>query len=536
MKTGIYRKEVISTHNILIAEDKDIIREGLIKIIKEMNFPILNIYEASNGQQALEMAKKYEPKIIITDIVMPKMSGLDLIKALSESPLECQFIILSGYRDFNYAKKAITYGVHEYLLKPVKKTELYSVLKQLILKINKSEKPEAHSDDIYRYVDKINELKKIWIKKVLHHQYISDENFSYNGDSDIIINENKYRTMSVFINCAINSKHKKQIEKSSFEIYTAIKESHKVLYYYKIEWNYILCIIKYDEDPKKLDSFKKQIYKNLDEKKRLGLNISIGLSSPSGEINSLPNLIQQADKALICKIYNSNNQIFTYEENSSFDKEAILGRKNLETIINSILFGKQDVLSNNIDSLLFRISSIDKSKADALVYSMQKINYALKESCKKIGIPMSLEEDIRNTILASETESHLSRSLKEILFDKSREINKEDRTSKNAIIRFVLKYVDQNYNTNISLDTLSRLVFMNSNYLSTLFKASTGQNFVSYIQKLRIEKSKEFLANPKMKIYEVAEAVGFSNDKYYCRVFKALIGATPVEYRNKIIF
>ena len=100
----------------------------------------------------------------------------------------------------------------------------------------------------------------------------------------------------------------------------------------------------------------------------------------------------------------------------------------------------------------------------------------------------------------------------------------------------MLKYVDQNYNTNISLDTLSKLVFMNANYLSTLFKASTGQNLANYIQKLRIEKSKEFLANPKMKIYEVAEAVGFSNDKYYCRVFKSLMGATPLEYRNKIIF
>jgi len=115
-------------YEILIAEDETIIRKGLIKIITEMDICFGKIYEASNGLEAADIIKRYKPSIVITDIRMPIKDGLDFISEVRNNHHDIRFIIISGYSEFSYAQKAISYNVTEYLLKPIKKDKLYNAL------------------------------------------------------------------------------------------------------------------------------------------------------------------------------------------------------------------------------------------------------------------------------------------------------------------------------------------------------------------------------------------------------------------------
>lgn len=123
--------------SMLIIEDDDIIRRGIVKIVSKMDFPISSIEEASNGQEALEKIRQQVPDIIITDITMPFLDGLKLIKQIREWELPSRTIIISGFDEFSYAQEAIAYGVSAYLLKPVKKDKLYQVINKAIQELTK---------------------------------------------------------------------------------------------------------------------------------------------------------------------------------------------------------------------------------------------------------------------------------------------------------------------------------------------------------------------------------------------------------------
>ncbi|GLX67233.1 response regulator transcription factor [Paenibacillus glycanilyticus] len=126
-------------YSLLIIEDDDIIRRGIIKIVSKMDLPISSIEEASNGQEALEKIRQLVPDIIITDIMMPFLDGLKLLKQIREWGLPCRTIIISGFDEFSYAQEAIVYGVNAYLLKPVKKDKLYQSISKIIQELDKDE-------------------------------------------------------------------------------------------------------------------------------------------------------------------------------------------------------------------------------------------------------------------------------------------------------------------------------------------------------------------------------------------------------------
>ncbi|ACT00331.1 two component transcriptional regulator, AraC family [Paenibacillus sp. JDR-2] len=123
--------------SMLIIEDDDIIRRGIVKIVSKMDLPISSIEEASNGQEALEKIRQLVPELIITDIMMPFLDGLKLLKQIREWELPSRTIIISGFDEFSYAQEAIAYGVSAYLLKPVKKDKLYQVLNKMIHELTK---------------------------------------------------------------------------------------------------------------------------------------------------------------------------------------------------------------------------------------------------------------------------------------------------------------------------------------------------------------------------------------------------------------
>lgn len=523
-------------YSLLIAEDEDIIRNGLAAIINKMDLPLEVIACVSNGEQALVSARKSKPDIIITDIVMPKITGLDLISTLRSDGFSGEIIIISGYSDFNFARKAIAFNVNDYLLKPIQKTELKTALSKIIVSLEKSQMEGSQDEKkISEYINTINEYKKVWIKNILLSHYRDGSDVRYDCELDLNFNQYRIRAISIHFNCAKSNKNIELIHDYSRQLLQEIKKQYEAIYFFEIDWNFFVCILKTDGDESnKLNSFFSSMENHIRNSNFYNLSIHMGISDIAERPENVPSIIKHSEVSLYSQYFDNKRVVYLYESNFENNFAAFFQPKQYELIANAAMFSKTNLISDNINVLFNKISQDDSANPGILIFTIRKINMAIKSACEKVGNPVSLENELRNTLLASRSLPHLKTAIASLLIKKLEEYNNQEVKNQNYTIRYVLKYIEENYRSNIDLNTVSNLVFMNANYLSSLFKKTMGMGFVGYIQNFRIEKAKTLLMDPKMKIYEIAQLVGYNNNKYFCKLFKQLTGTTPVEYREKI--
>jgi len=371
------------TYNILIAEDEDIIRTGLCTIIRKLDLPIGEIYEAGTGKQAEELCVSCQPDIILTDIVMPDCTGLELIAKIKSQQLsQAKIVVISGYDEFKYAQNALQLGVSNYLLKPVKRNQLYDALKELIQLIN-----QQRYDLMNAIIGKRQQLMEV-------------------VDSDLAREETLYRLSQIGI------------------------EDHFD--------KYVVILAQLNENT-------------------------------------------QID---ICAI-----------------KDQVVYR--LE-------------LGNNRVFFLMGLSGIT-SEGAIKIWLSQKGNIAYNGMCPPFGDIAQIKTGYRQALDALDT------SLPDI------------DTQIDGVINYALKYINENISQPLDLETMSKKLLINPNYFSHLFKKKTKENFVVYLQKARVEYAKKLLADPLLRIYQIADMVGYNNEKYFFKIFKKYTKYTPSQYRKKVL-
>lgn len=409
--------------NILVVDDDNIIRRGLKKLIERLFINHKVIADFQNGCLAYDYLKENHGKVdlVITDIKMPRMTGIELIEEtgrnFDEVPL---FVVLSGYDEFNYVRDSMKFGAFNYLLKPIKTEELKSVIKEAEDKIyenkNKGRVIEASLDI----------LKKDFFKKIL----FSKKEFDNVKNSALLDN------------------------------------------------------IQLDEDY----TYKLIVLKRIENK----------------------NIISEFIKD-ICDEFGSIENIVFYYKNSVY-----------------ILFYFSKKIIEDIDNVCkYIVKSTDK-------FIREEISTYILETTEDVWNLRNQSEIMRNI----ETDNMEMKAKKYFLNDskKLHEIlkGKDDTNSSSTVIRLAKDYIINNFNKNITLKDVAEEVFLSQNYLSELFKKETGEGFYDFISKYRIRKAKEILITTNLKIYEVAERVGYSDSITFGRAFKKLTGVTPNSYRNDI--
>ncbi|MBE6063745.1 MAG: response regulator [Clostridium butyricum] len=409
--------------NILVVDDDNIIRRGLKKLIERLFVNHKVIADFQNGCLAYDYLKENHGKVdlVITDIKMPRMTGIELIEEtgrnFDEVPL---FVVLSGYDEFNYVRDSMKFGAFNYLLKPIKTEELKSVIKEAEDKIyenkNKGRVIEASLDI----------LKKDFFKKIL----FSKKEFDNVKNSALLDN------------------------------------------------------IQLDEDY----TYKLIVLKRIENK----------------------NIISEFIKD-ICDEFGSIENIVFYYKNSVY-----------------ILFYFSKKIIEDIDNVCkYIVKSTDK-------FISEEISTYILETTEDVWNLRNQSEIMRNI----ETDNMEMKAKKYFLNDskKLHEIlkGKDDTNSSSTVIRLAKDYIINNFNKNITLKDVAEEVFLSQNYLSELFKKETGEGFYDFISKYRIRKAKEILITTNLKIYEVAERVGYSDSITFGRAFKKLTGVTPNSYRNDI--
>ncbi len=478
---------------------------------------------AHNGLESLELIKTHKPDIVITDIRMPGIDGIELIKLAKEIKSDLRFIIISGYKQFEYAQSAIKFGVSDYLLKPLNKNELNETLKKIVHEHEK-ESSKILSNDY-------NKLRLALYKDMLFEK--SESEVIENIDSSACF----FQCFAVKLDCD-DSEYFFSVIKILSEKIIAIMRTYLQEECNDIEFalkeSSIYCIMTYGDSKKDLirkkikqisDEFKMR--KNIFEK----IEFTIGLGEPSSKLfNNSLSLIDE----LVCeRLIAGNSKIIEKKSDSAelsildniFSDFEISTEKNIELLNKEKISESVNDLKNTLKSLS-PISGVQIF--NSCIHAYESVCSRLKKYYPNENFDINISAQFK---LASSIDNVFGIFIKNIneIIDKILQ-NKEQENIRP--IRIAKQYINDNYMNQVNLEEIAGMTGFNSSYFSSLFKKETGENFLTYLTKVRIDKAKQLLKETNINISEICTKVGYTDLRHFTQAFKKYAGIKPNEYRK----
>lgn len=527
--------------NIVLVDDEQLIIHHLIKIISSFDIPHKIVGTANNNQQALTIIRETHPNLVITDIRMGASNGLDLCDTLKVTMPHTKVIILSGFDDFTYAQKALSYNVFNYLLKPINEKDLYDQLTKVQEILEKEKEAEAKDFMLKEQLQECLPLMQEWFFKIirenLDHLEIIDSTFRlFNID---ILNESY---QSLYIDFSQDNGESQAVEKDFLNvsrlaqtIMLFIGDYFKTIYFYDTS---SITIILSSENTQ-IEEVHQRSYHLADRiRQYLDFNyprhFSIGLSTTVQNISSLRQSVKDAIAASKYSFYIGFNEIICITDvelrntgetipNFKYIQEDLLKYVKLcdlphcEQYLNIFylnvlqLHGDRSLATNKFLELYYYLSNALNQEFDLGHIPSQEVVSQIK-SCTNL-------EEIKNIL------SHY-------ITGSIREIEQMRTTKSRKLIDRAKAYIQENYAHDISLESIAFEIGLSACYLSTLFKNIEKTSIKEYIIDVRIEASKQYLLDIDLKIYEVAANVGYTDSRYFSQLFRKKTGYTPGQYRE----
>lgn len=537
-------------YKLLIVDDEIIICNGLKSFPWEkLGYQVVGT--ASDGKEALVIFGKSHVDVVISDIKMPIMDGLELSRIISCDYPECKIILLTGHKDFEYAKSAIHFGIYEYIIKPVDIDELEQLM--LALKTH-LDNEYANSQVLAGYEKKLRGslpyaikyfLKELVEGKISNYEEI-DEKLNL---LEISINKFYYACINIQI-CNEHTTGSSDTSLDTVHCFELISE-----YLIMTGFNYmfikgeseLIVILNFDlEDNistyEYLTNYINTFHDNIGNET---CKFCIGVGNIYNNVLMLPSSYLQASLALKRRFFDNKTFIYySWKEKSALPTGITEYPFDIEKrILNAILIGDRNlcesslkafndnysVYLNQMDSdqvknnyfRLLNTLSIELNKLSISLCGILKINSSISDFINSKNTLKSLQDSIIKAIYAA-TDSIIENSNK-------------IKTSSYSVISQAIKYIEEHYNEKITLNAIASIVHFNPSYFSIQFKKETTKNFIDYLRSYRIEQAKEFLKSNELKIYEISSMVGYQDPKYFIETFKCLCGVTPLEYKQRII-
>lgn len=522
-------------YNLLIVDDENQIREGLRRILNWEEYGIRICGEACDGEQALSMIEKWEPQIVLTDIKMPGMDGVLLLKEIRDRKLDIKVIILSGYDDFSLVRQTMKYGAVDYLLKPVGKNELIQVIEELL---DQLEKPE---DEENCYKEGMEIAKNNFLNRLITNSVTAME---FREKSELLdIDLGKYQLAVGKL-----GSRKKSFEEDVFrQQRLKIEETcRKYLEDEKIgnafmnidgEVVLLLCGIR---EHKKDDIYKKELEKLLrDLEEQFSMELFVAVSRTVKSYRKLGEAYREAENTLkYIFIFETAKILYAEEIDDYFrvnDMETVISQEKIGELMES---GKTEDMKKYLDDIFGSSQSIPK-EADYYVFrnmAMEVLIYFYHFWMVRMAVDRIRIQEEKNAALQRLTEMKTLGSMKRYLTEVFQYITSvivSDDQQYSKLVREALRQIKENYhNVNLSLQYLADKWGLNAAYLGRLFKKETGNSFVDYLNWYRIEKAESLLKETNIKGSELCEKVGFSSYNYFYVVFKKLKGMKPMDVRE----
>ena len=530
---------------VFLVEDEMIIRNGVKKGIKWEEEGYDFVGEASDGELAYPLILKEKPDILITDIRMPFMDGLELSRLVKEELPDIKILILSGYDEFQYAKEAIRIGVTDYLLKPISSANLLEVLNQVKESIwhDREEKELLirYSKDMQENTE--NEKAKFFDRLILNEMSMAEA-----------VEEGKKYGMNLSAPCyaiclfkilmsADDKTVLEQIVRASEKIEEEANRTD-ALYLFRrgiSGWTFLLLAEDEEQMKERIRSFSNRLHCVMDSWKDMEYFGGIGMCVD--RLRNLKDSFREADKVFAARFTEKPKQILSIEDLGSQDEEEVpvkgfvqvgQSRAILEKFLNR---GTREEVETFCEAYMAQLEKDHMRSAMVRQYVVMDIGIVIMSFCEKLSAGEEVEKEVQDLQASAARADAFGemRGVIEQLLLKAIEIR--DRVSGRRysdLIATAKEEIEKKYmSEEISLNTVAVRVGMSPSYFSSIFSKEVGQTFVEYLTEVRMNKAKELLMCSAMKTSEVGYEVGYRDPHYFSYIFKKTQGCSPKEYRAR---
>lgn len=520
-------------YKVLLVDDEKFIRKGLHKMIDWQKYGFEICDEAEDGEQAYELIQSQRPDLVITDIKMPVLDGLDLIKLVvnSNTKYSPKFIILSGFNDFKFAQQAIRYGVHDFLLKPVVEKELHAILEKLSIQFHE-ERMRLQKSGITREI--ISEAALERLIKGSFSEWILEEYASdwYSGPTG----EYVFCIIEVFFQPASSAcqRSQHQLKRQISEALSSLDPHFRATVIELLPGKFGLVLTS-DPDERQMsvqqivESFHSQLHQTLDTP------VAIYIGDLVNGIRSLQHSYQTAVETTQYKFLLPDMHILDYQIVREIPLQFTdLDDKFYSTLLECVEDCDADGAEQAVESMFVEFHQM-RMVPQALHASLSRCIFKLLERIKSM-------EDVNcsSLILDFMTEwerypiqpAELQRSFMQFVLEHV-ELNRQLRKNRcDTVLHKTKTYIEMHYSESITLKLIAEKMMINPVYLGQLFKKTYGVYFNEFLMGIRVQEAKKLLRQTDLRVYEISDMVGFKHQDYFVNQFKRMEKMTPTEYRQ----
>ena len=535
---------------VFLVEDEMVIRRGIKNSIDWEKEGYIFCGEASDGELAYPMIIKEKPDILITDIRMPFMDGLELCKLVKKELPNIKILILSGYDEFDYAKEAIRLGVTEYLLKPISSGKLLEALNG----VSESIRREKEDKDLVRkYMEEMRENteheKQKFFEQMIAGNLSMADALETGKKYEMNLSAGMYNLL--LFRFTLGEENRKSGELLGEAEYAIEKLTERLEYVFEFQrgvegWAFLLMA----DNEEQMSERVKELSKDLEEIMKNYSTIAYfgGIGQPVARLRELEESFREAERALAARFTMELNRIISVEdirmaqnvdtlddiEITSFG-EIEKTRTMLEKFLNN---GAEDEIDEFVDVYINELPEENLKSVLMRQYIIMDAYIVMMSFCEKIegieGEMQAQSEELKNSMKTIQTLEEIKNYIRMLL---KKIIGVRDTISGRRypnIIEIAKDQIRKTYMSDeISLNTIAAEVGMSPSYFSSIFSKEMGKTFVEYLTEIRMDRAKELLMCSSMKTSEIGYEVGYKDPHYFSYIFKKTQNCTPKEFRAR---
>lgn len=529
-------------YRIILADDEGIMLESLRKIIESQYASECEIQTAKSGRTVVELAETFRPDIMFMDIQMPGINGIEAMKEIRKFNASIRFIVVSAYDKFDYAKEAINLGVVDYLMKPVSKQNVLGVLRKAMEEVEQERRKRSDNLKIREKLETVVPIiESGFINYLILQEDFENDNNHYKELLDI--KEDYGFIMTLQIEERDAGTRNQNVAGMNVRAQSFYGECRELIRGFfpcivgPVMANRILIFVpkshekvEYDERIRTIERARSMVHR-LGERIDASFRVGIGRVKPFGQIRESYKESLKAVNESMGSVGHINDLPLGGEYDGDYPVDL---EKLLYTMVEK---GRTTEALKAAESFFDWMVSqypdhLPEIQLKVLEFVMDCEKKAFEKGCMTYGLTY------RQHYLEEVLGAHSHNELKQWYLAKIREacinIQNSREEQSETLVERAKNYIDQQYQRDISLDDVSKMVNISPYYFSKLFKEETGENFIEYLTEIRIKNAKVLLQNTDKSIKEICVDSGYSDPNYFSRIFKKYMEVTPSEYREKL--
>ena len=532
---------------VFLVEDESVVRESLRNNIPWKEYGFNFVGEASDGEMALPLIRKTAPDVLITDIKMPFMDGLSLSHIVKKEFPSMRVIIMSGYDDFEYAKRAIKEGVDQYISKPITKSGMKEVLDSVKEKIEKERTQQGYLMQYEMETQEYEQLqRREFFEKVLTGTMPVKDIYVEAGKLSLDITASAF-SLILF---SIKDKEKSVEEIGSVEYCKALEElmSYFLRFpaYILSRWSLNTYIVVVKGEKEIVEEYVERGVAKITEiceGKDNKIEWYVAAGKPVERFSALEKCFNLVNHAFACRFFVQDTHILTEETTAKYTSarnDGSIGNIDNAKVDGAVLkgflsTGTESEIGEFVSEYLTSLGDALKSHVFRNFFVLNSV-FAVSSFLEDNGV---LKEDVNDNLFSPDNGYEIKHEqiagFMEALLKSALELRDGASNKRgNKLISDAIAYIDENYmNESCTLGDVAEALSVNSSYLRTMFSKEMDTTFVKFLTAKRLEKARDLLAKERMHTADVAAAVGYKDSHYFSFVFRKMYGMSPKEYRNQ---